>query len=155
MNTFELWRNESGRLVYLKPALGLMAEDVLPVRPFPITDPGVGISLLDAKGRELEWIGDLALLSDETRALLLEELGRREFLPRITKLTRVSSFATPSTWEVETDRGPTHFVLAGEENIHRVGKTTLLISSREGVWFAIRDVSELDAGSRRILDRFR
>lgn len=154
MTSFELKRNEAGRLVYLKPVLGLMSEDVIPARAFPITDPGFGISLLDAKGRELEWIEDLALLSEATRSLLLEELGRREFLPEITRLNRVSTFATPSVWEVETNRGPTSLVLAGEENLHRLGVNTLLVSSKDGVWFVIRDLPSLDAESRRMLDRF-
>lgn len=154
MTSFELKRNEAGRLVYMKPALGLISEGVMPVRAFPITAPAFGISLLDAKGRELEWVDDLSLLSEATRSLLLEELGRREFLPEITRLYRVSSFSTPSTWEVETNRGPTSLVLAGEENLYRVGANTLLISSKDGICFVIRDLQGLDAESRRMLDRF-
>lgn len=154
MTGFELRRNEAGRLVYLKPALGLMSEDVMPVRAFPISEPGFGISLMDAKGRELEWVEDLALLSDATCSLLLEELDRREFLPEITRIHRVSTFATPSVWDVETNRGPTSLVLAGEENLHRLGANTLLVSSKDGVWFVIRDLQGLDAESRRMLDRF-
>ena len=54
------------------------------------------------------------------RGLLEEELALRDFVPEITRIHSVSSFGTPSTWEVETDRGATSFVLKGEEDIRRL-----------------------------------
>jgi hypothetical protein len=66
----------------------------------------------------------------------------------------VSSLATPSTWEVETDRGDTVFVLKGEEDIRRLGRSGLLIADRHGIQFLVRDVNVLDHASRRLLDRF-
>jgi hypothetical protein len=83
-----------------------------------------------------------------------DELARREFVPEIRRLHRVSSFATPSTWEVETDRGETSFVLRGEEDIRRLGVSALLIADSHGIQFLIRDLSALDRHSRKLLDRF-
>ena len=84
-----------------------------------------------------------------------EELAAREFVPTITKIIGVSSFSTPSTWDVETDRGPTQFVLKAEEDIRRLrGRTALLIASGAGVHYAIADSSVLDRASRRLLERF-
>ena len=78
-----------------------------------------------------------------------------EFVPTITRITRVSSFSTPSTWEVETDRGPAQFVLKAEEDIRRLrGRTALLIASGAGVHYAIADSTALDRASRRLLERF-
>jgi hypothetical protein len=66
----------------------------------------------------------------------------------------VSSFATPSTWTVETDRGPTDLVLKGEEDIRRLGQGVLLVVDAHGVQFLIRDLAHMDKHSRRLLDRF-
>ena len=66
----------------------------------------------------------------------------------------VSSFATPCTWYVDTDRGETQFVLKGEEDIRRIGATSLLIADNHGIHFLIRDMFNIDKTTRKILDRF-
>ena len=85
---------------------------------------------------------------------LEEELGRREFMPEIRRIRSVSSFATPSTWQVDTDRGETSLVLWGEEFIRRLGKSGLLIEDSHGIHFLVRDINALDKPSRKLLDRF-
>ena len=76
-------------------------------------------------------------------------------MPTIQKILSVSSFSTPSTWEVETDRGPTTLVLKAEEDIRRLrSRTALLIASASGVQYAIADSTTLDRASRRLLERF-
>lgn len=152
MSMFTLTRNAFGKLV-LADADGTH-EGVVPVRAFPIAAPDSGIALVDADGHELAWIDRLAELPPAMRTLLEEELQSREFLPEIRQLLHVSTFAVPSTWEVDTDRGVTRFVLKGEEDIRRIAHDTLLISDSHGVQFLIRDVQALDKGSRKLLDRF-
>jgi hypothetical protein len=150
---FRLSRNAFGRLV-LTAADGTTHEGVVPVRAFPLAAPEEGISLVSADGHELAWIDRLADLPPQLRALVEEELASREFVPEIRRLRRVSSFATPSTWEVETDRGDTSFVLKGEEDIRRLGANGLLIADSHGIQFLVRDLTALDKASRRLLDRF-
>lgn len=150
---FTLSRNAFGRLVF-RAANGDTHEGVVPVRAFPIAAPEGNIALISAEGHELVWIPRLADLPADQRALVEEELASREFVPEIRRLRRVSSFATPSTWEVETDRGDTRFVLKGEEDIRRLGASALLISDSHGIQFLIRDVAALDRHSRKLLDRF-
>lgn len=129
-------------------------EVVVPVRSFPIQAPEQGISLMGADGHEKAWIENLADMPAELGALVREELQRREFMPMIQRLLEVSSFATPSTWTVETDRGQTSFVLKGEEDIRRLSRTVLIVSDSHGVQFLIRDPQSLDKHSRKLLDRF-
>lgn len=150
---FQLTRNAFGRLV-LTTADGVVHEGVLPVRAFPIAAPDHGIALVSTDGRELVWINRLSDVPDDIRTLLQEEIASREFMPEILRIRQVSSFATPSTWQVETNRGDTSFVLKGEEDIRRLGHTTLLIADSHGIQFLIRDILALDHGSRRLLDRF-
>lgn len=149
----KLTRNAFGRLV-LTTENGESHEGVVPVRAFPIAAPEQGISLVSADGHELGWIERLADLPENVRALIVEELASREFMPEIRRLRQVSSFATPSTWEVETDRGETRFVLKGEEDIRRLGPASLLIADAHGIQFLIRDLAALDRHSRKLLDRF-
>lgn len=150
---FILARDAFGRLV-LTTAQGARHEGVVPVRAFPIAAPEEGISLVSGEGHELAWIERLADLPAATRTLVLEELASREFMPEIRRLRQVSSFATPSTWEVETDRGDARLVLKGEEDIRRLGPASLLIADVHGIQFLIRDLNALDRHSRGLLDRF-
>ncbi|MCZ2290990.1 MAG: DUF1854 domain-containing protein [Burkholderiales bacterium] len=151
--TLGLHRDDFGRLV-LTDAEGQVHVGVLPVRAFPLTAPDEGLSLVDARGRELAWLDTLQALPPPQRALIEEELARREFVPEIRRLRAVSSFATPSTWQVETDRGATELVLRGEEDIRRLGGGGLLITDRHGLHFRVRDFAALDRHSKRLLERF-
>jgi hypothetical protein len=152
MSHFTLSRNAFGKLVF-SSAEGVH-EGVVPVRAFPIAAPDTGIAIVDVDGHELAWINRLEDLPADVRALLQEELKSREFLPVISRIRGVSTFAVPSTWEVETDRGVTSFVLKGEEDIRRIAGSALIIADSHGVQYLIRDQGALDKGSRKFLDRF-
>ena len=152
-SAFELSRGPSGRLA-LTTAEGEVHDAVVPVRAFPIAAPDEGFAIVNQEGRELAWIDRLDDLPAGIRTLIEEEFATREFMPEIRRLHRVSSFATPSTWDVETDRGETSFVLKGEEDILRLTQSTLLIGDSHGIHFLIRDLNALDRASRKLLDRF-
>lgn len=157
MNSFDfhLARNPQGKLVFTG-ADGAVHEAITPVRAFPIGAPDEGLSLVSAEGRELVWVPRLSALPPAVRTLLEEELAHREFNPEIKRLLKVSTFSTPSTWDVETDRGPTQMVLKGEEDIRRLPGTraALLITSGHGIVFKVPDLLALDRHSKRLLERF-
>ena len=150
---YQLRRNAFGRLEFIGSD-GEVHVGVVPVRAFPISAADDGVALVVPYGHELAWIDQLGDLPDELRTLVEAELAQREFMPVITRIVGVASFATPSTWQVETDRGPASFVLKGEEDIRRLTPPALLIADSHGIHFLIRDRSALDPHSRRILDRF-
>jgi hypothetical protein len=152
-SSFQLRRDAFGKLV-MTNAEGEEFVGVMPVRSFPVQAPTRGISLVREGGKEVAWIDDLEVLPADLRALVVEELDGREFMPEILSVKSVSSFATPCTWTVETDRGDTEFVLKGEEDIRRLGTYSLLIADSHGIHFLIRDMFKIDKGSRKILDRF-
>jgi len=151
--SFELQRDAFGRLVYTG-ADGVAHVGVLPVRAFPITAAEDGLSLMNAEGHELLWIDRLDALPSSQRELLDNELANREFMPQIQRLRAVSTFSTPSTWTVDTDRGSTQLVLKGEEDIRRIGRSMLLIADSQGLQFVVRDLGALDRHSKRLLERF-
>jgi hypothetical protein len=152
-STFQLSRDSFGVLA-LTTDDGQLHHGVSPVRAFPIQSPEQGISLVLRDGKEVAWIDDLADLPPATRALLQEELDGREFMPEIVHIADVSSYATPCTWFVKTDRGDTEFVLKDEGDIRRIGDASLLVADNHGIHFLVRNMFTIDKHSRRILDRF-
>ena len=150
---FQLSRNAFGRLV-LTTAAGEVFEGVVPVRAFPIQSPESGIGLVHTDGHEVAWIDRLSAVPAAIQQLIREELETREFMPEILTIASVTSFSTPCTWRVLTDRGETRFVLRGGEDIRRVGPTILLVTDSHGIQFVIRDRSNLNKESQKILDRF-
>jgi hypothetical protein len=151
---FSLQRNAFGALM-LTDAQGQVFEGVVPVRAFPIQSPEDGISLVSADGHEVAWIDLLVDVPEPAQTLVRDALVTREFMPVITRIVSVTSFSTPCTWTVNTDRGDTEFVLRGDEDIRRIGKdNALLIADVHGIQYLVRDQFALDAASKKILDRF-
>ena len=153
MSDFQLRRDSFGKLVFTGDD-GVDVVGIIPVRAFPIQAPTRGISLVRDGGKEVAWIDDLATAPAQIRDLVAEELEGREFIPEIAHIASVSSFATPCTWHVKTDRGDTAFVLKVDEDIRRVGEASLLIADSHGINFLVRDMFKIDKHSRKILDRF-
>ena len=150
---FQLSRNSYGKLILTTEA-GEVHEGVAPVRAFPIQAPDKGISMVLGDGKEVGWIDDIAGLPQQVRELVQDELEGREFMPEIFHVAAVSSYATPCTWFVKTDRGDTEFTLKGEEDIRRIGAASLLVADNHGINFLIRDMYTIDKHTRKILDRF-
>ncbi|WP_138517435.1 DUF1854 domain-containing protein [Rhodoferax bucti] len=151
---FTLERTPFGKLV-LTNASGERFEGVVPVRAFPIQSPEDGISLVSTDGKEVAWVDLLADVSQPAQDLIRAELATREFMPVIERIVSVTSYSTPCTWTVETDRGTTEFVLRGDEDIRRIGKdNALLIADAHGIQYLVRDQFAMDAHSKRVLDRF-
>lgn len=150
---FQLERDAFGRLVLID-ARGRRHEGVVPVRAFPLSAPGEGLSLVGADGREHLWIDRADALPPAMQDILAADLSARDFAPELLKLHSVSSFGVPSTWTISTDRGETTFVLKAEEDIRRLEGGSLLIASSHGLQFRVADPKTLDRPSRKLLERF-
>jgi len=150
----DLRRDGFGRLVFAA-ADGRVHENVQPVRAFPLSAADAGIALLSAEGKEVFWAPRLAELPEAARRLFEEEFVQREFMPVIERIVAVTSYATPSTWQVATDRGATTLVLKSEDDIRRLPTPgALLVADSNGIHYLIRDRARLDPHSQRILKRF-
>jgi hypothetical protein len=154
LTRFSLNSNAFGKLVLTTPD-GQVFSGVMPVRAFPIQLSEQCISMVDADGHEVAWIDTLADVPQPAQGLIREALQSREFIPEILAIQSVTSFSTPCTWFVRTDRGDTRFVLRGDEDIRRLGGNTLLVTDSHGIHFLIRDTASLSRDSRKILDRFK
>ena len=150
---FTLQRDAHGRWTFHNQ--GVDHHGVQVVRAFPLTAPGEDIAIVGEGGHELAFVSGLDALDQPNQRAVREALAEREFMPVIERIRSVSTFATPSVWQVETDRGATELVLKVEEDIRRLpGARRLLVTSGSGVVFEIRNRNALDRASQRLLERF-
>jgi hypothetical protein len=153
-NDFTLERDAWGQLV-MHCADGRRLVGVEPVRPFPISGADGFLCLCDAEGREVAFIEQPDQLAPNVRQLLEEELAGREFMPVVCKINRVKADIDPSEWHIITDRGPVTFLMEDSDNdVRRLSPTRFVLVDSHGVRYLIDDVQKLDAGSRKILDRY-
>jgi hypothetical protein len=151
---FALHYDAWGQLV-LEYADGRCFVGVETARAFPISGPDGYISICDADGHELTCIENPELLRPDVRRILEEDLSRREFVPVVQRIEQVHAEHDPSEWQIVTDRGPTTFLMEDSENdVRRLGSHRILLVDIHGVRYLIPDARRLDAGSRRILERY-
>ena len=140
-----------GRLVLTLPS-GEEVAGVQPVRPWPLSAPGEGVSLVGPQGHEVLLLPALSGLDAASCALVERALARREFMPLILRVLAASD-SEPSDWHVLTDRGEARFLLPSEDHIRPFGEHGVLLSDEHGVRYRIEDVRALDARSRKLLSR--
>lgn len=148
---WRLDRRPDGSLAFVSAA-GLTHHDVELRRGFPLSAPEAGLAILAADGSELAWIDSLAQVAGPLRQLLDEELARREFVPVIERIDRVSE-GRPAEWVVLTDRGPHRFTVAHPDDVSRQPNGGVSVTDTDGIRYRIPAVAALDASSRRLLDR--
>jgi hypothetical protein len=149
---FGLHHDAWGRLVLTLRGTEYVGVEVF--RAFPITALRQMISVCSAEGRELLWIDDLEALPDGVCAVLEEALSRRDFVPVLRRILRISAVVEPSEWEVETDRGVTKFLLNSDEDVYPLTGGRALITDSHGIRYLIEDLTALDPHSRRLLERY-
>ena len=145
--------DEWGRLV-LTTTDGERQIGVEPVRAFPLSEPEKFISFCDTEGHEIYCLMTIESLSEPQARLLRNELSLREFLPIIERIHRVSGEETPSDWEVITDRGETCFSLENDDDVRRIGPNRVLITDARKLRYQVPDLRELDARSKRLIERY-
>lgn len=148
---FQLSRDEWGQLVFIR-ADGTKYSNVVPVPLFPVSHPESWVAIRAVDGNELACVENPQALPTETWRLLREELSRREFMPIIQRIVRVSGNSEPCEWQVETDRGPTRFLLKSEDDVRRIGEQQILILDSHGIRYHIPDLRAVDVKSRRIVE---
>ncbi|MEN6450546.1 MAG: DUF1854 domain-containing protein [Thermoguttaceae bacterium] len=151
---FTLEQDALGQLV-LTFADGRRIVGVEPARAFPISAPDGMVSICDGEGKELLCIERVGSLPTDVRQVLEDALAQREFVPIVERIERVSAETDPAEWDIVTDRGPTTFLMEDSDNdVRRLGPSSILLVDSHGIRYLIADTRRLDAISRRILDRY-
>ena len=149
--SFQLSRDEWSHLK-LTDSAGHHYLDVAVIPLFPISASKQWVSIVSADGEEIACIDSMQGLSESNIALLKEELSLREFVPIIQKVIRVSGITEPCEWFVETNHGPTSFVLKTEEDVRRISAKVVNITDANGIRFRVEDMKLLDKRSRAFVE---
>ena len=148
---FQLSRDEWSHLKMTDSA-GHEYCDVSVVPLFPISASKQWVSLVSAEGEEIACLDSIQGLSPSNVLLLEEELALREFIPVIEKIVSVSGITEPCEWFVETNHGPTSFVLKTEEDVRRISAKAVNITDANGIRFRVDDMKNLDKRSRSFVE---
>ncbi len=147
-----LFRDDSGRLRLLIEG-DRCYLDVKVACAFPHSLPGRHVGFLDGREKVIGLVEDAGGLGEESRRWLERELERRYFLPLILRIHSLKEEFGAVYWEVETDRGPRHFVVQGMRDlVETLGDGTLIISDVDGNRYRIAEWERLDQRSRRMLE---
>ncbi|MEP7051597.1 MAG: DUF1854 domain-containing protein [Pseudomonadota bacterium] len=124
-------------------------------RAFPLTNPDAYVSLVNVTNhQEVACFPVFSALAPTQRELLERALTKADFLPHVRHIRAITQEATSSRWQVDTDRGPTEFVVDQEDHVRPLEDGRHLISDSHGMRYLVPVPSALDAQSRKLLSRF-
>ena len=149
-NELSIARNAFEELVVRLPD-GTTHTKVQPVRSFPISETTRYIALLDEDGNELGIVEDVKKLAPASRDVLTEELQKRYFMPKITKINSLDGQFGVTTWDVETTQGDVEFGIRTRYDIVTLENGRVLIKDADGNRYEIENYTKLDAKSIALL----
>jgi hypothetical protein len=147
-----LWRGTDGQL--WGQSQGEPPRAVRVCRLFPWSRPGEYVSLRDADEEELALVRAPGELDPTSREAFEASLAEAGFVMEIERVLAVEEEIEIRTFEVETAQGPRSFQTARDEWPRALPDGRLLIHDVAGDLYVIRDPSQLDAPSRRLLFAF-
>lgn len=122
-------------------------------RTFPFTYPEEYISVRDMEGNEIGLLRSFDGFAPEIVEAFREELARRYFAPKITRIKSLKEEFGYSYWEVDTDAGPRRFTVRDlQQSLILLSPEHILILDVDGNRFEIPDYTKLDPTSRRYIE---
>lgn len=143
-------RNAFGEIV-VQLSDGTTHTKVEPVRTFPVSETTRYIALLDEEGDEIGIVEDVNKLTSNSRDVLMEELQKRYFMPKITKINSLDGQYGVTTWDVETTQGDVEFGLRTRYDIVTLESGRVLIKDADGNRYEIENYNKLDPKSIALL----
>jgi ATP-binding cassette, subfamily B, bacterial len=142
------------RQLWAVPEIGAERIPVSARRAFPLSNPDLYVSIVDRGNQERACFPALSLLAESLRGVLERALAQADFLPQIQHIRTVIPEGTGSRWQVDTDHGPTEFVVDQEDHVRPLEDGRYLISDSHGMRYLVPIQSALDGASRRLISRF-
>lgn len=143
-------RNAFAELVVQLPD-GSTHTKVEPVRSFPLSETVRFITLLDSERNEIGIVEDARKLAPQSRDVLIEELEKRYFMPKITKINSLDGQFGVTQWDVETTQGDVQFGMRTRYDIVTLGNGRVLIKDADGNRYEIENYNKLDPKSYALL----
>jgi len=130
--------------------------DVKVVRTFPHSEPERYFGLLNAAAGDavIGIVVESAHMDPQSAREAAGALHGHYFIPTITRILSLKEEFGAFYFDVETDRGPRHFVARGiRDAIEDLGEGELLLPDVDGNRYRVANWRLLDARSRRLLER--
>ena len=151
-SSLQLELDVDGQLWATSPGASRLAVSAR--RAFPLSNPDSYVSLVDDHHYERACFTTLGVLNEEQRKTVERALAKGDFLPEIRQILAITQEATQSRWQVDTDRGPTDFIVDQDDHVRLLPDGRHLISDSHGMRYLVPVQSALDAMSRKLLSRF-
>ena len=151
--SFRLARDPEGKVLLNRDKT---AEPV-PVqirRAFPWSAESEYVSIRGEDKKEILLIDRLERHDDATRKIILEELERHYFIPRIRRVLRITEEFDIGIWEVDTDRGRTSFRVRSRDSVRLLGDRRGMVEDADGNFYEIPDLDVLDPKSQEVIDGY-
>ena len=144
-------RDESGRLkIIFKGGAEVIVKRI--IKAFPLTMPWRYIILIDENDQEIGVIKAIKDLDESSRRILVEQLEKIYFIPKITKIHQIKEEFGVLLWETETNKGPRRFEVTSRRDIKKIGKRRIIIKDADGNLYDIPDYARLDQRSKVLLE---
>ena len=144
-----IYRNSYGDLVLSVNGIERRVSRV--VRAFPITMPWRYMIFIDENGEEIGLLKSFKGLDNGSAKVLQEELEKRYFIPKITKIHEIREEFGVLVWKTETNKGPRTFEVTSRRNIKRISGGRILVRDGDDNLYEI-DYRRLDRRSRTLID---
>lgn len=124
-------------------------------RQFPFELLWEFISVLDEDQCEVGIIRNIALFEGEVHSMLVNELEKRYYSPKINRILSMKERYGFSYWKVETPEGEMAFTLHDTfRSTVRVGEYRVILMDVDGNRFEIPDVRALDRKSYKKIELY-
>jgi hypothetical protein len=114
--------------------------------PFETTEEYVCIQNEDKE--ELGMIAQLSLLPEEQVSFLREEIRKKYFAPKISRIIKFREDAGNTYWDCETDHGPVTFTVRDtHRSLIRIGEDRVFVVDFDGCRYEIESIAKMDRKS--------
>lgn len=151
-DSFDLRIDGKTRLMLVRPGQPDV-EDVRVRRAFPWSMPDQYVSIRGKDGKELLMIEDVRKLPAELQERVRQAIRISTFIPRIVKILSLEMQFGHQEWVVETDRGRVGFRVQEREDIKTQADGRMSVKDADGNVYELPTEEQLDALSRKLLQR--
>lgn len=124
-------------------------------RAFPHDMADKYVSVTDSDKNEYGIIRDLSVFGEEMSRILLTDLDRRYFIPKILEITALEEKFGNSYWDIKTDIGEKTITVKDTfKSIIRIGEDRAMVSDEDGNRYEIVSLEGLDRKSLRRIELF-
>lgn len=150
----KVWRDDEASAIRLEIIDERVILSARVKRVYPLSAPNEYFSVQDSDDNEVAMLRDLSGVDDASRVIIEEELDRRYFSPRITKIKNIKDVPGMYSFEVETNRGNTEFYVRNwRDSSVEIASGRWHITSVDGQRFEIPNIEALDAHSLKMVER--